>query len=592
MKYRAEIDGLRALAVVPVILFHAGFETFGGGFVGVDIFFVISGYLITTIIIEDLEKNRFRLIDFYERRSRRILPALFFVMLTFIPVSWMWMLPDPLENFGQSVVAATLSANNILLYLTAGYWDLASEFKPLLHTWSLGIEEQYYIIFPFLLFATWRYGRSRALFFIIFLAAISFVFGEWLSRESPGAAFYLIHTRAWELLAGSIVAFVVQKQGVQKNNLLSLIGLLAIFFSVFTYNKTTPIAGVYTIVPVFGAILLILYADKETFIARILGSRALVAIGLISYSAYLWHQPLLAFAKIYRKTELTLSINITLIFTTFLLSYFSWRFIEKPFRNKSKISGKIFSAAILTSAIILIGFGYSAHKSQGFLSRGFDYSVASPDLHITYNERNFEFKRAEFVANLKPKVLIIGHSFGRDIVNVIRETYDISNFDLIYRDDFDACSFARSKRGEELRTKADVIILASNYNLKKFNCIKELIAHSKQNESEIFFVGNKHFGYNLNWIARADINDRRLLRNPVMPHEIDVDQKASELIPPKNYISIMQPLTNKKGVLVTDESGRLISPDRLHLTKYGAMYIGKKVILRSPLGQALKNFRN
>ena len=151
MKYRPEIDGLRALAVIPVILVHSGFELFSGGFIGVDLFFVISGYLITTIIIEDIEKKKFSIINFYERRARRILPALFFVMLVCIPFAWAWMLPDPLENFGQSLVASVLFVNNVLLLITSGYWELASEFKPLLHTWSLGVEEQYYLFFPLFL---------------------------------------------------------------------------------------------------------------------------------------------------------------------------------------------------------------------------------------------------------------------------------------------------------------------------------------------------------------------------------------------------------------------------------------------------------
>ena len=152
MKYRPEIDGLRALAVIPVILFHAGFDLLSGGFIGVDVFFVISGYLITTILIDDLENKRFSIINFYERRARRILPALFFVMLLCIPFAWMWMLPDALENFGQSLVSTSLFSNNILLMLTsADYWELKAVYKPLLHTWSLAVEEQYYIIFPIFL---------------------------------------------------------------------------------------------------------------------------------------------------------------------------------------------------------------------------------------------------------------------------------------------------------------------------------------------------------------------------------------------------------------------------------------------------------
>ncbi len=212
MKYRAEIDGLRGLAVVPVILFHAGIEMFSGGFVGVDVFFVISGYLITTILIEDIENKRFSIVDFYERRARRILPALFFVMLCCIPFAWMWMLPDPLENFGQSIVATTLFSNNILLFVTSGYWDLASEVKPLLHTWSLAVEEQFYVLFPIFLLLTWRFGKKRLFWIIVVLASISLALSEWGWRNLATANFYLGPTRAWELFAGSLTAFIVQKK--------------------------------------------------------------------------------------------------------------------------------------------------------------------------------------------------------------------------------------------------------------------------------------------------------------------------------------------------------------------------------------------
>ena len=163
MNYRPEIDGLRALAVIPVILFHAGFELFSGGFVGVDVFFVISGYLITTILIEDMENNRFNILNFYERRARRILPALFFVMLVCVPFAWMWMLPSQMKDFSQSLVAVSLFASNILFWKEGGYFDSAVEEKPLLHTWSLAVEEQYYLLFPIFLFVVWRFGKKTSI---------------------------------------------------------------------------------------------------------------------------------------------------------------------------------------------------------------------------------------------------------------------------------------------------------------------------------------------------------------------------------------------------------------------------------------------
>jgi peptidoglycan/LPS O-acetylase OafA/YrhL len=189
MRYRPEIDGLRAVAVVPVILFHAGFETFSGGFVGVDVFFVISGYLITSLIIEDLEKGHFSIARFYERRARRILPALFFVMLCCIPFAWMWMLPHKLKDFGQSIVAVTLFASNVLFWIKDGYFSEAAELKPLLHTWSLAVEEQYYLCFPIFLIAIWRFGRPAVAALLMLIALVSLGLSEWGWRNAPSANF-------------------------------------------------------------------------------------------------------------------------------------------------------------------------------------------------------------------------------------------------------------------------------------------------------------------------------------------------------------------------------------------------------------------
>ena len=218
VKYRAEIDGLRALAVLPVILFHADFELFSGGFVGVDVFFVISGYLITTIIISEMTEGKFSIINFYERRARRILPALFFVMFACIPFAWMWMLPSQMKDFSQSLIAVSLFASNILFWRESGYFDAAAEEKPLLHTWSLAVEEQYYVLFPIFLILAWRFGKNRVFWMIVVIAAISLLLSELGWRKQPAANFYLAPTRAWELFAGSIAAFIVQEQGVQKNN--------------------------------------------------------------------------------------------------------------------------------------------------------------------------------------------------------------------------------------------------------------------------------------------------------------------------------------------------------------------------------------
>ena len=369
MKYRAEIDGLRALAVVPVILFHAGFELFSGGFVGVDVFFVISGYLITTILIEDIEKNRFSFVNFYERRARRILPALFFVIFICIPFAWMWMLPSQMKDFSQSLIAVSFFASNILFWRESGYFDAAAEEKPLLHTWSLAVEEQYYVLFPIFLFFAWRYGKNKVFWMIVVFAVLSLALSEWGWRNKATANFYLAPTRAWELFAGSIAAFVVQNRGVQSNNALSLLGLAAIVFAIFAYDEATPFPSMYALVPVAGVVLLVLFADRETLAAKLLSKKIVVGIGLVSYSAYLWHQPLFAFARIKLIETPSFELMAILSLMSIILAWFSWKFVETPFRNKLRFNrNKIFFLSIVLSSLIF-GFGLVGNTTNGYVSQ-------------------------------------------------------------------------------------------------------------------------------------------------------------------------------------------------------------------------------
>jgi peptidoglycan/LPS O-acetylase OafA/YrhL len=353
MKYRSEIDGLRALAVIPVILFHAGFELFAGGFVGVDVFFVISGYLITSILINDLENNAFSLIDFYERRARRILPALFFVMLICIPFAWLWMLPSQLIDFSQSLIAVSLFVSNFLFWKESNYFAPLAEEKPLLHTWSLAVEEQYYLLFPIFLFISWRLGKNKILLMIILLTFLSLIYSEWGWRNNPMANFYLAPARAWELFAGSITAFYIYKKGQRKNELLSIIGFAAVLVSIFIYDKTTPFPSIYSLVPVLGVVLLIIYGNENTFVGKFLSLKYIVGMGLISYSAYLWHQPIFAFAKIRFENVSSIAFIYLSIFAVMIASL-SWKYIEQPFRNRNKFTqAKIFSTSLVFIALFI-----------------------------------------------------------------------------------------------------------------------------------------------------------------------------------------------------------------------------------------------
>jgi peptidoglycan/LPS O-acetylase OafA/YrhL len=244
MEYRREIDGLRALAVLPVILFHAGFQTFSGGFVGVDIFFVISGYLITSIILAELEQGKFSLLNFYERRARRILPALYLVMTVSIPFAWALLSREDLNSFSRSLVAVALFLSNIFFWRDGGYFETVAELKPLLHTWSLAVEEQYYVIFPLFLMFAWKFGKRWIVTIIIFIAFGSLLVANWGVINKPVATFFLLPTRAWELAIGALTAFysvssgkVVVPKMVQQG--LSLIGFLLITGSIFAFSKET-----------------------------------------------------------------------------------------------------------------------------------------------------------------------------------------------------------------------------------------------------------------------------------------------------------------------------------------------------------------
>jgi peptidoglycan/LPS O-acetylase OafA/YrhL len=382
------------VAVIPVILFHAGIESFSGGYVGVDVFFVISGYLITSILASEMAHGRFSLLSFYERRARRILPALVVVTLTCLPFAWMWMTPDQLRDFGRSMVAVTLFGSNFLFWIESGYFQTAAEVKPLLHTWSLAVEEQYYVLFPLLLMALWKYGRSACIRIIVVIALLSFATaqlggnvasltdGDTYTRFSwsaiPEHAFYLMPARAWELLLGSLCALLLLGRTAAQTTPLHQVGaatgLALILYAVFAFDSNTPFPGFYAAFPAVGTALIIVFATPETIVARALSRRLLVGMGLISYSAYLWHHPLFAFARLRTIGDVPVWHFVALSAVTILMAWISWRYVEKPFRQRGTFArSQIFGLAVCASAMML-AIGLSGHLMHGFESR-FDPQV-------------------------------------------------------------------------------------------------------------------------------------------------------------------------------------------------------------------------
>ena len=384
-KYRSDIDGLRAIAVLSVVIYHAFPNFLKGGFVGVDIFFVISGFLISTIIFENLNNNSFSFATFYSRRIRRIFPALIIVLITTIIFGFYVLFSDEFQQLGKHIIGGTTFSSNFTLLKESGYFDTASELKPLLHLWSLGIEEQFYIIFPLVCYFLYKYN-VRLLLFLIPFTIISFYLNIKGIKTDISKTFYYPHTRFWELLFGSLLAYftinkskfissigdfldtIIFQNKVNDNskqrllNLLSILGFFILVYGLIRINATLKFPGKWALVPVVGAVLIILSGKESTINKFILSNKVLVWFGKISFPLYLWHWVLLAYARIIYGNIPPQSWRITLVIAAIILSYLTYKFIESPLRfgenNKKKV-------IFLCSMMIIIGcFGYSIYKEK------------------------------------------------------------------------------------------------------------------------------------------------------------------------------------------------------------------------------------
>lgn len=416
--YRPEIDGLRAIAVIAVIIYHAKFQIAGhpllpGGYLGVDIFFVISGYLITRIILEQLDARRFSVLGFFARRIRRIVPALLLVIAASIAAAWFLLLPSDMMEFAASGLSAIFSVSNIWFWREDSYLAQESLLKPLLHTWSLGVEEQFYLLMPPLLLLLHRFAGRFLQVALIGMAILSLVAAEYLSRAAPDAAFYLLPARGWELLAGSLLAFreVRGKQitGGPTGDLLAIGGLAAIVGSMLLFNDQTRHPSLLTVVPVAGAVAVIWFA-RANVSARLLSAMPLVAIGLISYSLYLWHFPVLAFGRIMEGgAEPETTAKLLLIGLVAVLSVASYFLVERPFRFGRP-------ASVYLAVTFAIAAGLAGTLAHLFLSDGAPYRLA-PSLRASYEE--LESKRWARLRNDVPGLELLSgkptkNCYGRD----------------------------------------------------------------------------------------------------------------------------------------------------------------------------------
>ena len=464
--YRPEIDGLRAIAVGAVILYHAqitilGHQPFKGGFIGVDIFFVISGYLITSIILNELvTTGSFSFKNFYERRIRRILPVLLFVILVSLPFAWMYLLPYDLIDFSKSIIYSLGFSSNIYFHFSGlEYGGAGLEGNSFLHTWSLSVEEQFYILFPIILLITFKYIRKYLIHTLIIGFIISLGLAEWTSRNYPSTSFYFLHTRMWELLAGSILAyFEITKGGRSRvkslNFILTFVGLFLIVYSILSFNNEIFHPSFYTVSPIIGVCLIIWFSNKDEIITKILSSKLFVGIGLISYSLYLWHYPIFVFLVKFNLVNFNVFTKFFLIISIFFLSIFTYFFIEKPFRLKNIKFKNIFIALSL-KFLLIIFFCVNALnlKFHPFLTK---YDDEFSNFKLSYNYNNFDERK---------NIFIIGNSYAFDLLNVFS-----NNKELV--DDY----YFYTAASDEGRASYQIYCLIEFLESKKFICNKNLFS--------------------------------------------------------------------------------------------------------------------
>jgi peptidoglycan/LPS O-acetylase OafA/YrhL len=400
-KYRPDIDGLRAIAVISVVTFHAFPGCLPGGFVGVDIFFVISGFLISSIVFSNIEQGHFSILSFYNKRIRRIFPALVLVMLTSFVFGWFSLLQDEFEKLGEHLVAGAAFVSNFALKRESGYFDSSAELKPMLHLWSLAIEEQFYIFWPLLLVLVWKY-KLGFLRVTAVIAAVSFSLNVYLVGVNPTSAFYFPFSRFWELMVGGVLAYrsihcgkLLQKPA----NALAFIGITLLLCGFVLINRNRLFPGFWALLPSIGAYCIIAAGPDAWLNKNVLSARLAVWFGLISYPLYLWHWPVFSFAKIVLG-ELDSILRLALVGLSIMLAYATYRFIELPLR----FGGGALRPIALVCSLILVAFaGFSSILADGYPGHGFrdsdrtafseHFDNRAPDLKYLVREQIVEKNR-------------------------------------------------------------------------------------------------------------------------------------------------------------------------------------------------------
>ena len=631
-KYRPEIDGLRAIAVLSVIIYHAGFEInisnhiykiLPGGFLGVDIFYVISGYLITFLILEKIKSNTFSFLEFYERRARRLLPVLFLVILVSIIAGYILMMPSQFKDLAGSAISSIFFLSNFWFFITDNYFAEESLLKPLLHTWSLSIEEQFYILFPPFLYLLYKKDIKNIKVFFICIIFVSLIFSTFGSIYYKNLNFYMLPSRIWELLVGAVIAHQhISQKTISKtkvNELILFFGLILILIPFFLFNDNTPHPSLFTSFVIIGTAIIINYNNNFGLVKNILSSKLFVTFGLISYSLYLWHYPVFAFKKI-KSQSLSEFDKLELIFLVIILSILSYLFIEKPLRNRKFVLKKTFLIFISSSLLFLIAICSYVYIQKGLPQRysseilklidfNYDYKkiYQTGKCHIEKKDlvnKNF-FKNCKIKVNKNKKnIYLWGDSLGAHLYPGIKSKY--SKDYNIWQRTIDACKpfLINSEQSikdltcrkinnfilkEILEIKPDKIFISGFWFKKDLKDIKRIVETLKENNvTNIYLVGPSlrwHDPlpkillkkYRISKEIPKYLNDKNHSKNFKLDKEFS-DFAKKNLI---NYLSLIKILCKDDLtclVKVGEEPNSITNWDENHFTEKASIFIFSKFI--------------
>lgn len=619
--YRGDIDGLRAIAVISVMLYHFAVWPFTGGFVGVDVFFVISGYLITGGILKDDSHHDFSFSDFYIRRARRLFPALLFTIVTSYIISFFYFSPIDFEKMSGSTVFALSGISNIFFWMSADYFDSASILKPLLHTWSLSVELQFYLVWPLMLLILAKFGRKVVAIGAVIITFSGFALSLYAINNDSTGAYYLTQYRFYEFAAGGLTFLFRRSSYFNKieraHFTLFALGIALVVYSVFAYSTKTIFPGVSALIPVIGSMLIIMSGDK-TILAKVLSLRPVRYIGEISYSLYLVHWPVVVFSQYILVREFSGPGGLLLVLVSLVIAIPMHRYIEKPLRNPRafKISGPAFCLACSTVAIVVMVPSASSWADKGWvwrlpeqIQKINDFDLTSMQKYVGSTENTLKSRKG-FSHNGKPRLLIIGDSQSADISNIMNESGMLASFDAVTRSINTRCRaiFVNSSERDyylhkenggtialpqfipmcdaqmdaladkALLKDADVVFIAMKWRDESLPKMHEAVNLIRSNsKARIFLFGNKNLKKSSVELANNFGRLKGLNRYAALFHEESSDKINDALASTESvkFIDMMKLTCPKEDYCnVLTPNLMPIFFDQVHLTPEGARYFG------------------